>query len=128
VNRASLAPRDTRSPTIPKVAWSRFNKVVVRFGEAIETPLDIINEALDAASFVRNIADGNYGAAAIDAVALVLDGAAVAAPGVPGVAGAGVLPELGDTRNAIVAGNSARSMRLSSCTNSTRSKRVVAGT
>jgi RHS repeat-associated protein len=56
-------------------------------GKAIETPLDILNVALDAASLARNIADGNYGAAAIDAATLVLDGAAVVAPGVPGVAG-----------------------------------------
>jgi RHS repeat-associated protein len=56
-------------------------------GKVIETPLDILNVALDVASLARNIADGNYGAAAVDAVSLVLDGAAVVAPGVPGVAG-----------------------------------------
>lgn len=41
-------------------------------------------------SFVNNIKEGNYGDAAIDAVGIMADGAAVLAPGVPGGVGLGI--------------------------------------
>jgi RHS repeat-associated protein len=57
-------------------------------GNAIETPWDAFNVALDVASLGANLAVGNYGGAAVDASALLYDGAATVVPGLPGGAGA----------------------------------------
>ena len=53
-------------------------------GEAIETAWDIANVVIGAASTVDNLSKGNYGDAAIDAIGVVLDGAATVVPFVPG--------------------------------------------
>jgi hypothetical protein len=57
---------------------------------AVETPWDAANVALGIGSAVANIATGNYGAAAVDALGVVVDIAATATPGVPGGAAAGI--------------------------------------
>lgn len=57
-------------------------------GNYIETAWDIANVGLGVASFVDNVRQGNYGSAALDAVGVVLDAAAVVAPLVPAGAGA----------------------------------------
>lgn len=57
-------------------------------GKIFETVWDLANVAMDAASLARNISNGDFAAAAVDAGALLLDGAAVVVPGVPGGAGA----------------------------------------
>ena len=59
-------------------------------GRIIETAWDIANIAMGAGSTAANIAAGNYGKAAIDAVGVVVDVAAMVIPGVPGGAGAGI--------------------------------------
>jgi RHS repeat-associated protein len=56
-------------------------------GRAIETPWDAANVAMDIVSLSKNIAVGNYGGAAVDALGLLIDGIATAVPGVPGGAG-----------------------------------------
>jgi pyocin large subunit-like protein len=56
-------------------------------GRAVETPWDAANVAMDIVSLSRNIAVGNYGGAAVDALGLLIDGIATAVPGVPGGAG-----------------------------------------
>jgi hypothetical protein len=50
-------------------------------GLAVETPWDAANVALGIGSAVANIATGNYGAAAVDALGVVVDVAATATPG-----------------------------------------------
>jgi RHS repeat-associated protein len=60
------------------------------WGLAVETPWDAANVALGIGSAVANIATGNYGAAAVDALGVVVDIAATATPGVPGGAAAGI--------------------------------------
>lgn len=59
-------------------------------GKAIETLWDVANVALDATSFVTNVASGNYLSAVVDAGALLVDAAATAVPFIPGGAGAAV--------------------------------------
>ncbi len=53
-----------------------------------ETVWDVINVVLGAASFSGNLASGNYGAAALDGLGIIVDGATTVAPGIPGGAGA----------------------------------------
>lgn len=59
-------------------------------GRAVETAWDAFNLAMGATSFVQNIRDAQWGAAALDAAGLIVDGVATAVPGVPGGAGAGI--------------------------------------
>ena len=59
-------------------------------GHIIETVWDVANVVMDAASFVSNVKNGNVGAAIVDGVALVVDAAATAVPGIPGGVGAGL--------------------------------------
>lgn len=56
-------------------------------GLIFETVWDLANVAMDAASLGANVAAGNYGGAALDAVSLAADLAATAVPGLPGGAG-----------------------------------------
>ncbi len=56
-------------------------------GKILETPWDIFNITLGLASLGANVAVGNVGGAAADAVGLAIDVAAAIAPGVPGGAG-----------------------------------------
>lgn len=57
-------------------------------GLVIETPWDVANVALSGASLVANLASGNYGGAAVDALGLTYDAVATVVPGLPGGAGA----------------------------------------
>ena len=56
-------------------------------GKILETPWDIFNITLGLASLGANVAVGNVGGAAADAVGLAIDVAAAVVPGVPGGAG-----------------------------------------
>jgi RHS repeat-associated protein len=53
-------------------------------GNAVETVWDAFNALFGAASFGRNIAAGNYGAALFDGIGVAADVSATAIPGVPG--------------------------------------------
>ena len=55
-----------------------------------ETIWDGANVVMDVASLSANLAAGNYGGAAVDAVGLIVDGAATVVPGVPGGAGTAI--------------------------------------
>jgi hypothetical protein len=57
-------------------------------GEAAETVWDAANIAMGVASLVSNVKAGHTGAAALDAVGVIVDVAAAAVPFVPGGAGA----------------------------------------
>ena len=59
-------------------------------GKWLETAWDIANVAMDAVSLESNIKDGNFGAAMIDGVGLVLDLGAAILPVVPGGAGTAI--------------------------------------
>ena len=58
-------------------------------GQYVETAWDVVNVAIGVRSFGANVAEGNWGAAALDAVGVVVDGLAVAAP-LPGGAGTAI--------------------------------------
>jgi hypothetical protein len=49
-------------------------------GQYVETAWDVVNVAIGVRSFGANVAEGNWGAAALDAVGVLVDGLAVAAP------------------------------------------------
>jgi hypothetical protein len=53
-------------------------------GKVFETLWDVASFAMGVVSLKENIAAGNYGWAAVDAVGIAMDAAAIAAPGVPG--------------------------------------------
>jgi RHS repeat-associated protein len=59
-----------------------------RRGLAIETVWDAANVAIDVASLGYNLDQGNYGEATLDALSLILDGAATCIPFLPGGVGA----------------------------------------
>ncbi|MEM7137921.1 MAG: RHS repeat-associated core domain-containing protein [Myxococcota bacterium] len=59
-------------------------------GEFVETAWDVANVVMGVASFVKNVQEGNYAEAAVDAVTTAIDAASVAVPGVPGGASAAV--------------------------------------
>jgi RHS repeat-associated protein len=65
-------------------------KYVDQNGEAIETAWDAFSLTLGIHSFVNNVRQGNYGEAAVDGLGILVDGATVLIPGVPGGAGAGI--------------------------------------
>ena len=64
-------------------------KYVDKQGDYLETAWDVANLAIGVASLVSNLEQGNYGAAAVDAIGVALDAAAVATP-LPGGAGAAI--------------------------------------
>ena len=71
-------------------------------GEYVETTWDVANIAIGVTSFVSNVRQGDYGAAAIDAVGVVADSVAAAVPIVPGgagtvIRGARIADKVGDT-------------------------------
>src|SRR3546814_2677692 len=51
---------------------------------------DLFDIGLGVASFASNVSDGNYGAAALDAVGVVVDSAAAAVPVLPGGVGTAI--------------------------------------
>ena len=59
-------------------------------GNYIESAWDAFSLALGAASLADNLSEGNFGAAALDALGVVADGIALALPVVPGGAGAAI--------------------------------------
>ena len=59
-------------------------------GRAVETVWDVANVAMGVVSFGKNVAIGNYGGAAVDAVGIVVDSIATAVPVVPGGAGTAI--------------------------------------
>jgi RHS repeat-associated protein len=59
-------------------------------GGIVETAWDALNIGLGVASFVNNARQGNYGAAAVDAVGVAVDGTAAAFPFIPGGAGSAI--------------------------------------
>jgi RHS repeat-associated protein len=59
-------------------------------GEYADLVLEAVSLALGARSLSQNLQNGNYGAAAVDAVGIAIDTALAAVPGVPGVAGAAI--------------------------------------
>jgi RHS repeat-associated protein len=59
-------------------------------GQIIETAWDVANIAMGVGSTAANVAAGNYGKAAVDAVGVAVDTLAMLVPGVPGGAGAGI--------------------------------------
>jgi len=65
-------------------------KYVDRDGEAFETLWDLANVAMGACSLASNLAEGNWGSAAIDAGGLILDIGAAVVPFVPGGAGTAI--------------------------------------
>jgi RHS repeat-associated protein len=77
--------------------WNRYSyvrnnpfKYVDPDGRVIESPWDILNIGIGVVSFGANVAEGNVGAAAIDAAGVVVDVLAAAVPGVPGGAGTAI--------------------------------------
>lgn len=59
-------------------------------GRAVETGWDLLNVGMGIASFAVNVSTGNYPAAALDAVGVVIDSVAVIVPGIPGGASYGI--------------------------------------
>ena len=59
-------------------------------GKVIETVWDMASLGLGIDSFMTNIRDGKILAATFDGIGIVIDAAAVATPGIPGGAGAGI--------------------------------------
>lgn len=81
---------ESGDPNLYRYVMNNPTNYVDSTGEIIETLWDLANVALDAASLATNIAEGNFAEAAVDVGALLLDGATVAAPGAPAVAGPAV--------------------------------------
>ena len=59
-------------------------------GNAVESVWDVASLIVGVGSLAYNLSEGNYGEAAIDALGVVADAAALALPGVPGGAGIGI--------------------------------------
>ncbi|WP_169449448.1 RHS repeat domain-containing protein [Marinimicrobium agarilyticum] len=59
-------------------------------GMYVEAGFEAASLAMGVTSFVNNVSEGNWGAAAVDAVGVAVDGVAAAIPIVPGVVGAGI--------------------------------------
>ena len=78
-------------------------KYVDPSGKTPETIWDVGNVLVGAASFSANMAAGNYGGAAVDAVGVVVDAAAAITPLVPGGAGAAIKAVRGADKVADVA-------------------------
>jgi hypothetical protein len=77
---------------MPRAWWGPYaagdtNQASDKSGYYVETAWDAANVAWGAQSFASNLSEGNYGAAALDALGMAFDGAAVLTPA-PGGAGA----------------------------------------
>jgi RHS repeat-associated protein len=96
VGRFLASDRHPAAPPSPQ-SWNRYVyaqdnpvKYVDRTGNAIETPWDVANVAIDATSLAADLAAGNLAGAALDVAGLAVDLAATAVPGVPGGAGVAI--------------------------------------
>ena len=72
-------------------------------GRIAETVWDVANVVMGIDSMSTNISSGNYGAATIDALGVIADGAATMVPVVPG--GAGMAIKAARATDSVVAGN-----------------------
>lgn len=70
--------------------WNNPVKYTDPDGRILETGWDALNVAIGIASFTANIKQGNFIAAAVDAVGVAVDAAATVAPGIPGGAGTAI--------------------------------------
>jgi hypothetical protein len=61
-----------------------------RSGYVVESGWDLLNVAMGVVSFTANVVGGRYGDAALDAVGVVVDTAALLTPGAPGGAGTAI--------------------------------------
>lgn len=59
-------------------------------GQYAELPLEILSISAGLASFVKNVGQGNFSAAAVDAAGVVVDIGGAVVPGAPGIAGLGI--------------------------------------
>ncbi|MEQ9003770.1 MAG: RHS repeat-associated core domain-containing protein, partial [Pseudomonadales bacterium] len=59
-------------------------------GQYLELAIEVASIGIGLSSFVGNVSDGNFGAAAVDAGGVVVDVVAATVPGVPGAAGIGI--------------------------------------
>ncbi|MCC6262136.1 MAG: hypothetical protein IT169_01050 [Bryobacterales bacterium] len=87
---ADQTPFDPQSWNLYSYTRNNPLKYIDRTGEAIETLWDALNIGIGVTSFVDNVQTGNYGAAALDALGVVVDSAAAVVPLIPGGAGAGI--------------------------------------
>lgn len=83
------APSAADGEDFNRYAYVRNNpyRAVDLDGHVIETLWDVANVGIGVVSFGQNVAAGNLGAAALDAVGVIVDSLAVVAPGVPGGVG-----------------------------------------
>ena len=84
-------------------------------GEIVESLWDAVNIGMGVVSLGKNLATGNFAGAALDAVGVVADGAALLVPGVPGGAG-----------TAIKAGRAAKKV-VDIVDNTVKAEKVVSG-
>lgn len=83
-------PMSDKYPNISPYAYCGWNPVnrIDPDGKLWETAWDIANVGMDIASLKSNVSEGNAGAAVVDGIGLILDGAAMLTPFAPAGAGA----------------------------------------
>ncbi len=85
----TLIPNPTNPQALNRYTYTLNNPLVFTdpTGHWLESAWDALNIGLGINSLVDNLLDGNYGSAAIDAIGLVVDAAALIVPIVPGGVG-----------------------------------------